>query len=190
MYFCTYGKENPTDLTMQPTFFNITLIGMAGSGKSTIGHILAQICGKRFIDTDKLITKQERMNLQEYLDRVGIDAFQRLEEKTLLTITPQGLIVATGGSAIYSEAGMAHLQTTGPLVLLEASLTTLKQRVHNQNTRGLINPGTGSFRDLYYARKPLYHKWAELRIPADTGSPEDIAHEILNRLHDTDLAST
>ncbi len=190
MYFYTYGKENPTVLIMRPTFFNIILIGMAGVGKSTVGHALAHICGRKFLDTDDLITEQVGMGLQEYLDQVGNDAFQRIEEKTLLSITPQGLIVATGGSAIYSEAGMAHLQTTGPLILLEAPLSTLEQRVHNQNTRGLINPGIGSFRDLYYARKPLYHKWAKLRIPADTGSPEDIAREILNRLHDTDPAST
>ena len=63
------------------------------------------------------------MWLQGYLDQVGIETFQRLEEKTLLTITPQGLIVATGGSAVYSEVGMAHLQATGPLVLLEAPLS-------------------------------------------------------------------
>ena len=179
---------------MRPTFsnifFNIILIGMAGVGKSTVGHVLAQMCGKKFIDTDELITKHVRMNLQKYLDHVGIDAFQRLEEKTLLTITPQGLIVATGGSAIYSEAGMAHLQTTGPLVLLEAPLATLEQRVHNQDTRGLVNPGSGSFRDLYFARTPLYRKWAGLRIPADTGSPGDIAREILNRLPDIFPAST
>ncbi len=189
MYFYTYGKENPTDLVMRPIFFNIILIGMAGVGKSTVGHALARICGKKFIDTDNLITEQVGMGLQEYLDLVGIETFQRLEEKTLLTITPQGLIMATGGSAVYSEAGMAHLQATGPLVLLEAPLATLEQRVHNQNTRGLINPGSGSFRDLYYARRPLYHKWAKLRIPADTGSPEDIARVILGRLDDTDPAS-
>ncbi len=179
---------------MQPIFsdifFNIILIGMAGVGKSTVGRVLAQICEKKFIDTDELITKQVGMNLQEYLDQVGIDAFQRLEEKTLLTITPQGLIVATGGSAIYSEAGMAHLQTTGPLVLLETPLAILEQRVHNQDTRGLVNPGAGSFRDLYFARRPLYRKWAGLRIPADTGSPEDIARKILDRLPDTVTAST
>ncbi|HHB77071.1 MAG TPA: shikimate kinase [Desulfobulbus sp.] len=178
---------------MRPAFFNISfniiLIGMAGVGKSTVGHALARICGKKFIDTDDLITEQVGMGLQEYLDQVGIDVFQRIEEKMLLTITPQGLVVATGGSAVYSEAGMAHLQTTGPIILLEARLTTLEQRVHNRNTRGLVNPGTGGFQDLYYARRPLYHKWAGLRIPADTGSPEDIARAILDRRHDTGPAS-
>ncbi len=182
MYFYTYGKENPTDLIIKPTFFNIILIGMAGVGKSTVGHVLARICGKKFIDTDELITKQVKMGLQEYLNRVGINAFQRLETKTLLTLAPQELIVATGGSAVYSETGMAHLQTTGPLILLEAELSALEKRVHNLDSRGLINPDAGSFRNLYYARKPLYHKWADVRIPVDTGSPEDIAHKIINRL--------
>ncbi len=173
-----------------PTFFNIILIGMAGVGKSTVGHVLARISGKKFIDTDELITKQVKMSLQKYLDQVGINAFQRLETKTLLTIAPQGLIVATGGSAVYSETGMTHLQTTGPLILLEAGLTTLEKRIHNLGSRGLINPDSGSFRDLYYARKPLYHKWADVRIPVETGSPENIAHEIISRLSDTEPAST
>ena len=53
-------------------FSNIILIGMAGVGKSTAGHVLARICGKKFIDTDELITEQVGMELQEYLDRVGI----------------------------------------------------------------------------------------------------------------------
>ncbi len=194
MYFCTYGKENQTAPAMQPyfsnIFFNIILIGMAGVGKSTAGHVLAQICDKKFIDTDELIEKQVGMGLQEYLDQVGIDAFQRLEEKTLLAIRPQGLVVATGGSAIYSEAGMAHLQTTGVIVLLEARLATLEARVNNQDTRGLINPEGGSFRDLYLARRPLYRKWAGLRIGTDTGSPEAIARKIFDRLPDTVLPST
>ncbi len=194
MYFCTYGKENQTAPAMQPyfsnIFFNIILIGMAGVGKSTAGHVLARICDKKFIDTDELIAKQVGMGLQKYLDQVGIDAFQQLEENTLLTIRPQGLVVATGGSAIYSETGMAHLQTTGVIVLLEARIATLETRVNNQDTRGLINPEGGSFRDLYLARRPLYRKWAGLRIAADTGSPEAIARKIFDRLPDTVLPST
>ena len=198
MYFYIYGKENQTAQAMQPSFSNISssffsniiLIGMAGVGKSTVGHVLARVCGKKFIDTDELITEQVGMGLQEYLDQVGIETFKRLEEKTLLTIGPQGLIVATGGSAIYSEAGMIHLRTTGPLVLLEARLATLEARVSNQDTRGLINPEGGSFQDLYLARRPLYRRWAQLRIAVDTGSPEDIAREILDRLPDAVPAST
>ncbi|HHD64158.1 MAG TPA: shikimate kinase [Desulfobulbaceae bacterium] len=122
------------------------------------------------------------MALQDFLDQVGSKRFQQLEEQTLLDLNPDNHIIATGGSAIYSDKGMAHLQTAGPLVLLDVDLATLKQRVNNETSRGLINPDSGSFNDLYYARKPLYRKWADYRIPASSGSPGDIAGVILQRL--------
>lgn len=182
MYFCTYGKENPTDSPMQTNFFNIILIGMAGAGKSTIGPVLARLSKKSFIDTDDLIAVQTGMALQDYLNRVGRVQFQQQEEQTLLTITLDNHVIATGGSAIYSNAGMKHLKATGPLVLLEVDLETLEQRVNNPDSRGLVNPEAGSFRDLFYARRRLYHRWADIRINAASGSPEDIARSILKSL--------
>ena len=155
---------------------------MAGAGKSTIGSVLAELSGKEFLDTDDLIAQQTGMSLQEYLNQVGIELFQQQEEKTLLTITVENHVIATGGSAIYSDRGMAHLKNSGPLVLLEVDLDTLKQRVDNLDSRGLINPGGGSFRDLFSYRLPLYKYWADIRVNAATGSPQDIAQSILLRL--------
>jgi shikimate kinase len=183
VYFSIYGKKNSTKYPMIANFSNIILIGMAGAGKSTIGRVLAGLSGKCFLDTDDLITARMGMALQDFLDRAGSKRFQQLEEQTLLDINPDNHIIATGGSAIYSDKGMAHLQTTGPLVLLEVDLATLKQRVNNENSRGLVNPDSGSFSDLYYARRPLYRKWADYRIPASSDSPEDIARAVLERLH-------
>jgi len=185
VYFSRYGKINSTGYSMTANFSNIILIGMAGAGKSTIGRILAELSGKKFLDTDDLITACTEMALQEYLNLVGSKRFQQLEEQTLLNLGSDNHIIATGGSAVYSDKGMAHLQTTGPLVLLEVDIATLMQRVKNKNTRGLVNPNGVSFRDLYYARKPLYRKWADYRIPASSGSPRDIAHAVLQRLKES-----
>jgi len=167
---------------MQTTFSNIILIGMAGAGKSTIGSVLAGLSGKKFLDTDELIAQQTGMSLQDYLNQVGIKLFQQQEEQTLLTITVENHVIATGGSAVYSNRGMAHLKNSGPLVLLEVDLNTLKQRVNNPDSRGLINPEGGSFHDLFSSRLPLYEHWADIRINAATGSPKDIAQSILVRL--------
>lgn len=167
---------------MQTTFSNIILIGMAGAGKSTVGTVLAKISGKKFLDTDDLIAQHTAMSLQDYLDQVGIAQFQQQEEKTLLTINAKQHVIATGGSAIYSAGGMAHLKNSGPLVLLEVDQDTLKHRVGNPNSRGLVNPDGGSFHDLFSSRLPLYRHWADICVNAATGSPQDIAQSILLRL--------
>jgi shikimate kinase len=182
VYFYIYGKENYMDRPMTPHFSNIILIGMAGAGKSTVGRILAGQCARIFVDTDALIEKRCGCSLQQHLETVGIDAFRRLEEQVLLGIEQKELVVATGGSAIYSERGMAHLKSTGPLVLLEASLATVMARIHNQDTRGLINPDGTGLADLYHGRRPLYDRWADWRISVDHDPPAAIAEKILSRL--------
>lgn len=167
---------------MKTTFFNIVLIGMAGAGKSTIGPILAELTKKKFIDTDALITRQTNLSLQDYLDTVGGERFQQQEQEILLNISVTNHVIATGGSAIYSNAAMQHLKKSGPLVLLEVDLETLEQRVNNMHSRGLINPEAGSFRELFFARQPLYNTWADIRVNASSGSPEQIAESILNAI--------
>ncbi|HEB69253.1 MAG TPA: shikimate kinase [Desulfobulbus sp.] len=169
---------------MQNNFSNIILIGMAGVGKSTVGALLAKLAEKQFIDTDTLISEQTGMALQDFLNRVGRESFQQQEEQTLLAFSLHNHVIATGGSAVYSSAGMRHLKKSGPVVLLEVDLETLEQRVQNRNSRGLVNPGKGSFRDLFYARKPLYQRWADIRIKG-SGSPEEIARSILKELAET-----
>lgn len=166
---------------MRNAFSNIILIGMAGAGKSTVGAVLAKQAKKQFIDTDTLISEQTGMALQDFLNSVGPEAFQEQEEQTLLSISLRNHVIATGGSAVYSTPGMSHLQKTGSIVLLEVDLETLEQRVHNKDSRGLVNPGEGSFRDLFYSRNPLYRRWADFRING-SGSPEKIARSILKKL--------
>ncbi len=166
---------------MRNAFSNIILIGMAGAGKSTVGAVLAKLAKKQFIDTDTLISEQTGMALQDFLNSVGPEAFQQQEEQTLLAISLHNHVIATGGSAVYSTPGMGHLQNIGPIVLLEVDLETLEQRVHNKNSRGLINPGEGSFRNLFYSRQPLYRRWADIRING-FGPPEDVALSILRQL--------
>jgi len=166
---------------MRNAFSNIILIGMAGAGKSTVGAVLAKLAKKQFIDTDTLISEQTGMALQDFLNSVGPEAFQQQEEQTLLAISLHNHVIATGGSAVYSTPGMGHLQKIGPIVLLEVDLETLEQRVHNKNSRGLINPGEGSFRNLFYSRQPLYRRWADIRING-FGPPEDVARSILRQL--------
>ncbi len=167
---------------MKRHFRNIILIGMAGAGKSTIGPLLARRTGFTFLDTDDLIVRREKMPIQEILDRLGPAAFSRLEDRVLRSLELRGHVIATGGSGIYCRAGMEHLRQTGIVVLLEASLDVLRQRVDNLDSRGLVNPGGGSFAELYTRRLPLYRHYADLEVSTSGSGPEETCAGILRAL--------
>jgi shikimate kinase len=93
-------------------------------------------------------------------------------------------VVATGGSAIYSEAGMGRLKTYGTIVFLDTPLEELLLRVRDMDTRGMvIDPGE-TFPDLFARRLPLYRRWAELIVDGRDKSVEELAAEITHRLQD------
>jgi len=170
------------DSLSTPHFSNIILIGMAGAGKSTVGALLARRCGRTFVDTDALIETRCGCSLQAYLERAGTDGLRKIEEEVLLSLEADELVIATGGSAIYSERGMAHLSQTGVVVLLAARLSTVMARIENQETRGLVNPDGTDFASLYHARQPLYARWADWSLAVDHDPPGDIADKILARI--------
>ncbi len=88
---------------------NIILIGMPASGKSTVGVILAKILGMNFIDTDIVIQQREGARLDEIIEKQGVEGFLEKEEQALLSINASYTVIATGGSAVYSERGMNYL---------------------------------------------------------------------------------
>jgi len=143
---------------------NIVLIGMAGAGKSTVGVLLAKALSRAFIDTDLIIQAAEGRRLQDILDRDGIEAFRRLEEKHIMALTAHGAVIATGGSVVYSARAMAHLKAGGVAVYLYLPVTALEQRVTNLDSRGIVMAPGQTFADLYRERQPLYEKHADLTI--------------------------
>jgi shikimate kinase len=161
---------------------NVVLIGMPGAGKSTVGVVLAKRLGFDFLDTDVLIQARQGRRLQEIIDSEGLLAFRQIEEAALLSLPCQRTVVATGGSAVYSEAGMAALQAGGTIVFLDLPLPELTRRVRDMDTRGMvIDPGE-TFADLFARRLPLYRRWAGLTIDGRDKSVEELAGEIVARL--------
>ena len=92
---------------------NVVLIGMSGAGKSTLGVLLAKAMGKSFVDTDLLIQQREGKLLQQIIDQQGSEYFMALEEEVIASLEAENCVIATGGSVVYSERGMAHLKERG-----------------------------------------------------------------------------
>ncbi len=155
---------------------------MAGAGKSSVGIELARLLGLDFVDVDSLMEQDRNATLQEILETLGVSEFRKFEEKILCSMEYTNHVIATGGSAVYSEPGMNHLQADGLLVLLDVPLQVLRQRVGDYSSRGLVKMQQQSFSDLYAERIPLYRKHADLTIDCDDQSVAEICLLIRERV--------
>lgn len=161
---------------------NIVLIGMPGAGKSTLGVQLAKILGLGFIDTDVLIQQAEKKLLHEILDDTNYRNLRRIEEKILLSLNCNKHLIATGGSAVYSKAGMDNLKSLGPIVFLNVPMQELLNRIGDYSQRGIASDQQQSFADIYEERLPLYKKHAQISIQCDARSELDLLAELVGQL--------
>ncbi len=157
---------------------NLVLIGMPGVGKSTIGVLLAKDLSRPFVDTDIHIQTVEGRSLQTVILEEGIERFKAREASHILGLTCQGHVVATGGSVVYSPAAMKHLRTNGMTLLLELSLPLLEKRIRDMDARGIVRAPGQSLAVLYEERRPLYERYADIRISCDHKGHEEIIREI------------
>ncbi|MEP5766070.1 MAG: shikimate kinase [Halieaceae bacterium] len=156
----------------------ITLIGMPGAGKSSVGVLLAKQVGLNFVDSDLLIQVRESATLQQILNQAGHQRLRQLEQDVLLDMPLDQSLIATGGSAVYSDSGMQRLHAAGPVVYISVELETLQQRVDNENERGIAKSPGQSFADVYAERLPLYQQHADLVIDGGGQSAEATARLI------------
>lgn len=163
---------------------NIVLIGMPGAGKSTLGIVLAKILNKNFVDADLVIQSQCDKTLQKIIDAMGPEGFIEVENQVLQSIAADNSVIATGGSAVYSEQAMEHLATIGRVVYLKISFEQLKSRLHDLQERGVVlKGGIGmSLRELYDERKPLYERYAEVTVDVDDLSITAAARKVADAL--------
>ncbi len=161
---------------------NVVLIGMPGSGKSSIGILLANLTSSRFIDTDTIIQSSQGTTLQEIVDRYGYLALRAIEEKVILGLNCSNHVIATGGSAVYSHAAMSHLRSHGIVVFLQVEIYTLKGRIYNYDSRGLAKHPDQTFEDLFMERSSLYLQHADVTIICDGLNHEQVCAKIIQNL--------
>jgi shikimate kinase len=146
---------------------------MPGCGKSTVGVLLAKALGLDFTDTDLLIQRKCGMTLQEFINKNGIDAFLHVESEVLSSLETDHCVIATGGSAIYSEPAMQHLKQNAVAVYISLPLSEIEHRLTNISSRGIaMSPGT-TIADLYNQRCPLYEKEADITLYAADQTVEE-----------------
>ena len=152
---------------------NISLIGMPGAGKSTLGVLLAKRTSKNFVDTDLLVQERASAPLHEIIEQHGTDAFRKLERECVLQLEPTGHVIATGGSVVYSDAAMEHLQQLGIIVYLDVPASELENRIGDLGARGVVRePGEG-IAEIQQQRAPLYQRWADVRVACESSDHED-----------------
>lgn len=145
---------------------NIVLIGMPGAGKSTLGIVLAKIMSYDFIDADLVIQNQCDKTLQKIIDACGPEGFIEVENEVLRDLSASRSVIATGGSAVYSDEAMRHLASIGTVVYLKISYDQLVNRLSDLQERGVVlKGGIGmSLRELYDERLPLYERYADITV--------------------------
>jgi shikimate kinase len=167
---------------MTPQRSNLVLIGMPGAGKSTVGVILAKQTGRAFVDTDVVIQVAQARTLQDIVDKDGYFALRHIEERALLGLSVRNHVVATGGSAAYSEPAMRHLKQDGVLIFLDVDLRTIEARVNDFSARGLAKRPDQTFSDLFEERFELYMKYADLVIKCSSMTQEQVCARISKEL--------
>ncbi len=160
----------------------ITLIGMPGIGKSTVGLALSQFLDWAFVDTDYIIESLYGVPLQQVTDAMTKEEFLDVEGQVIESLRLFRSVIATGGSVIYREAAMKHLRSLGPVVYLHAPLDLILERIARNPQRGIaIAPGQ-TIEDLFRERKALYTKYAQCSLDVTELAPEECAKSLMHLL--------
>lgn len=158
---------------------NFILIGMPASGKSAAGALFARKIGYTFLDGDDLIRALTQEPLMRTIEKRGAEGFVKAEEEALCGVRTSHAVIATGGSAIYSERAMKHLRSLGKIVYLKIAEEEVERRIPDFTARGVVMRGKiSTLKELYEERAPLYEHYADCTVCCDGKSLEEIAEEL------------
>ena len=157
---------------------SIVLIGMPGSGKSTIGRALANKLGYKFVDTDSIIEKNQRMAIKDIFATKGEPYFRKLEEKLSRTLVDsKKIVIATGGGMVINPHIMNNLSFNSSIVYL---YTNEEKDLYN-GKRPLLS-SKEDYERLLKERKPLYEKYNDISILKGYGEIDEVVERIIKEL--------
>ena len=161
---------------------NIILIGMPGSGKTTIGTEISEVLGYGYIDSDSVIVAREGKLLSEIIEEVGREGFLDIEAKINSELCANRCVIATGGSVIYRDSAMQKLKTKGKIVYLKHKYEVIERRLGDLKKRGVALKDGFTLRDLYDERTPLYEKYADIVVEMPDGSKTEAVDAVVKAL--------
>ena len=160
----------------------IALIGFMGSGKTTVGRLVASRLGYRFLDLDTLIVENARKSIREIFHEDGEEVFRQIETETLYSLREMHrLVIATGGGAPIRQENQEFFENLASTFYLEVSYNEFFKRTGQDHARPLLDRTEKQLKGLYKSRLPVYRSLGQ-RILTDSRKPEDIAAEILKIL--------
>lgn len=162
-----------------PRVNNIILIGMPGSGKTTIGKLLASLLYYKFIDTDQLIFESTGKTPRQLVEENGRELFLKIQDEQVLAIKQKNCVIATGGGLVHSELAMNYLKTIGFVIYLNAEYNIIEERM--DASRKLVKTN-GTLLDLYNERSRLYIRYADAILDCEYSDPQLLCNKILKLL--------
>jgi len=155
---------------------NIILIGMPGSGKTTIGKLLANMLDYKFIDSDQLIVEKLGKTPRQVVEEKGREYFLDIQDGVVLEIKKSNCVFATGGGIVHSDLAMNHLKAIGFIIYLKTKFQIIEERMDAD--RKLVRTD-GTLLDLYNERDPLYNRYADAILDCDSTNPKLLCNKIL-----------
>ena len=162
---------------------NISFIGMAACGKSTVGKAVAEKLNNNFVDTDLLIEQKHGLSLEEIKNKYGYKFVRAEEEKVILDLNSSNKIISTGGSAVYSSKSMMHLGTFSKIIYINTPLEIIMKRIDVGQKRGLAVPDGMPIPDIYNEREPLYQKYSEITLDGSM-TIQQLVDVVLQHFHE------
>lgn len=164
---------------------NIVLIGYRGTGKSTVGRIIADRCRMRIVSTDEQIVVRAGKSIPEIVAESGWDAFRDIEAIVVAEVASMdSIIIDAGGGVIIRQKNVDILRKSGIIFWLTAAIPTIAKRIYDDTERPSLT-GNKSFieeiEEVLKVREPLYRSAAHHIIDTEGRTPEDVAADIINK---------